>query len=173
MKEAEPTLVCDATVVLNLGHRGDLAELTSKLTAERRLVVTTEVEREVRLDDPDYYSRFLEQYFTIDRSSLTCVPDVVQAASPLMLDAGEISVLSLCLQTGWTACVDETDGRGVAKKLNLNVMGTFGILQQAIHRKWMTDAESLNVVRRLKRSGFYCPKVLVDDSFADYWARLA
>jgi len=172
MKEDEPALVCDATVVLNLGHRGELAALTAKLAAERRLVVTNEVEREVSLDDPAYYTQFLGEHFTINQDSLTRVPEVVQAASPLLLDAGEISVLSLCLQTGWTACVDETDGRRVAKKLQLTVMGTLGILNHAISRQWMNDAECLEAVRRLKQGGFYCPKVLANDDFADYFARM-
>lgn len=172
MKEDEAALVCDATVVLNLGHRGELAALTARLAAKRRLVVTTEVQREVSLDDPEFYTAFLREHFTVNHDALTRVAEVVQAASPVLLDAGEISVLSLSLQTGWTACVDELEGRRVAKKLQLPVMGTLGLLNHAISQQWMTADDCLDVVRRLKQRGFYCPKVQVNDDFADYFARL-
>lgn len=82
------TLVCDATVVLNLGHRGGLEDLTAALAKAGKLVVTTEVAREVSLDDPSFYQGFLARYFAIDSRPLLRVADVENAALPMRLDWG-------------------------------------------------------------------------------------
>lgn len=166
------TLVCDATVVLNLGHRGGLEDLTAALAQDRKLVVTTEVAREVSLDDPSFYQGFLARYFAIDSRPLLRVADVQNAALPMRLDSGEISVLSLCLQTGWAACIDESAGRRVARALELECWGTFGLLWHGIGQGWMSDHKALEVVRRLRSRGLFCPKALPDDTFARYLARL-
>jgi predicted nucleic acid-binding protein len=166
------TLVCDATVVLNLGHRGGLEDLTAALAQDRKLVVTTEVTREVSMDDPSFYQGFLARYFAIDSRPLLRVADVENTALPMRLDSGEISVLSLCLQTGWAACIDESAGRRVARALELECFGTFGLLRHGIDQRWMTDHKALEVVRRLRSRGLFCPKVLPDDSFTRYFARL-
>jgi predicted nucleic acid-binding protein len=100
------------------------------------------------------------------------VADVENTALPMRLDSGEISVLSLCLQTGWAACIDESAGRRVARALELECFGTFGLLRHGIDQRWMTDHKALEVVRRLRSRGLFCPKVLPDDSFTRYFARL-
>jgi len=166
------TLVCDATVVLNLGHRGGLEDLTAALAKAGKLVVTTEVAREVSLDDPSFYQGFLARYFAIDSRPLLRVADVENAALPMRLDSGKISVLSLCLQTQWAACIDESAGRRVARALELECCGTFGLLWHGIGQGWMSDPAALEVVRRLRSRGLFCPKVLPDDTFAHYLARL-
>ena len=165
-------LVCDATVVLNLGHRGGLEDLTAALAQDRKLVVTTEVAREVSLDDPSFYEAFLARHFTIEARPLLRVADVEKAALPMRLDSGEISVLSLCLQTRWAACIDESAGRRVARALELECFGTFGLLWPGIDQGWMTDQAALDVIRRLRSRGLFCPKVLPDDIFARYFACL-
>ena len=167
------TLGCDATVVLNLGHRGGLEDLTTALAKVGKLVVTTEVAREVSLDDPSFYKAFLARHFTIEARPLLRVADVEKAAMPMRLDSGETSVLSLCLQTKWTACIDESAGRRVARTLQLECFGTFGLLRHGIDQRWMTDPAALEVVRRLRSRGLFCPKVLPDDSFTRYFARLS
>ena len=166
-------LVCDATVVLNLGHRGGLEDLTTALAQVGQLVVTTEVAREVSLDDPSFYGGFLARHFAIDNRPLLRVAEIEKAASPVRLDSGEISVLSLCLQTGWAACIDESDGRKVAAVLELKCFGTFGLLRLGIRQGWMTDGQALDAVRRLRSGGLYCPKVFANDTFAQYFERLA
>jgi hypothetical protein len=90
------TLVCDATVVLNLGHRGGLEDLTAALAQDRKLVVTTEVAREVSLDDPSFYQGFLARYFVIDSRPLLRVAAVENAAMPMRWIPGK-SACSRCV----------------------------------------------------------------------------
>ncbi len=123
------------------------------LTAERRFAPTTVRYRRISVR---YESEWVSAFIGIR----------------MRLDSGEISVLSLCLQTQWAACIDESAGRRVARALELECFGTFGLLRHGIDQRWMTDHKALEVVRRLRSRGLFCPKVLPDDSFTRYFARL-
>lgn len=171
MKQETP-LVCDASVVLNLGLRGGLTSLVMKIKATRSLVVTAEVEAELQGDDPDFYGRFLSDHFQMVREPLPCLPKVEQASLPDGLDAGEMSVLALCLERQWEPAIDERLGRQVARVLGMTPVGTLGLLQMACSQNWMNTDECLNAIQRVRANGFYCPKVLVNDDFPEYMARL-
>lgn len=168
----ETPLVCDASVVLNLGLRGGLTALVMKIKATRSLVVTAEVAAEIQRDDPDFYGRFLSDHFQMVRGPLPCLPKVEQASLPDGLDAGEMSVLALCLERQWVPTIDERLGRQVARALGMMPVGTLGLLQMACSQSWMSADECLDAVQRLRANGFYCPKVRVNDDFAEYMARL-
>lgn len=171
MKKRDSPLVCDASVVLNLGHRGELSGLVAELMEERVLTVTPEVVREVSLDDPVFYRQFLKEGFKEHEKPLTAmerIPLRVREA----LDSGELSVLAVCLEEGWTACIDEVLARKVAREMEIPLTGTLGLLGHALDQKWLTDAQCLEAVVRLRRNGFYCPKVLPNDDFLDYLSRM-
>jgi predicted nucleic acid-binding protein len=172
MKDGATVLVCDTSVVLNLGKRGGLSELTVRLKTERLLVVPEEVEMEVQQDDEAFYRSFLAAHFTVNTAPLARRAEIKQAALPDGLDDGETAVLSLALEENWQACVDELKARAVARTLGVKIIGTIGLLQHAYIRQWMTDDECLEKLRRMKMKGFYCPKVLANDDFADYFSRL-
>lgn len=171
MKKRASPLVCDASVVLNLGHRGDLSELVVKLMAERVLTVTPEVVREVSLDDPVFYHRFLKKSFTKHAKPLTAMERIPLSVREA-LDSGELSVLAVCLEEGWTACIDEVLARKAAREMGVPLIGTLGLLGHALEEEWLTDSQCLDVVVKLRRNGFYCPKVLPNDDFIDYLSRL-
>jgi len=171
MNDEPLPIVCDATVVLNLGHRGNMATVVAKLREQRGLWVTPEVIREVTKHDPDFYRLFLEEHFTV-------VSEVEQVLSEIsdpgvgLLGPGELSVLMTCMAKGWVAGIDELEGRKAARVLKIPLMGTIGILDQAVTAEWLDGEEALNTLRRLRTHGFHCPKVLANDDFADYIARL-
>lgn len=171
MRKRDSPLVCDASVVLNLGHRGELADLVAELMAERVLTVTPEVVREVSQDDPAYYREFLKGHFKVHEKPLAAMGSIPLEARD-SLDPGELSVLAVCLEEGWTACIDETLARKVAVEMNIHLTGTLGLLGHALERRWMTDDVCLAAVRKLKQNGFYCPKVHANDDFLDYLARM-
>ena len=171
MRKRDSPLVCDSSVVLNLGHRGELSELVAKLMEERLLTVTPEVVREVSLDDPAFYRTFLSGHFKTHAKPLLAMERIPEEARNRM-DAGELSVLAVCLEEKWTACIDEIQARKSATELGISLTGTLGLLRHALERKWMTDAACLAAVRRMKHNGFHCPKVQADDDFLDYLARM-
>lgn len=164
-------LVCDASVVLNLGHRGYLGDLVAVLMGERDLVVTPQVMKEVTLDDPAFYRGFLDRHFRQHDRPLVAMESIPEDVRR-QLDAGELSVLAVCLEEGWTACIDETLARQAARALGLNLMGTIGLLGRALERGWMSDELCLDAVKRMRGNGFYCPKIHANDDFSEYLARL-
>jgi len=110
-------------VVLNLGHRGGLSDLVVELMGERELTVTPEVVREVSQDDPEFYREFLKGHFKVHEKPLIAMGQIPQEARN-SLDPGELSVLAVCLEEGWTACIDETLARKVAVTLGIALTGT-------------------------------------------------
>ena len=164
-------IVCDATVVLNLGHRGGLSLIAIKLKAERGLYVTPEVVREVSQTDPDFYAAFLAEHFITIGALDGAPPDCTELEDGL-LDEGELSVLAVCRDNGWLAGIDELDGRKAARFLKIPLLGSLGIIDHAVKLLWMSEDEGLDVIRRLRRGGFHCPKVHANDDFLDYLARM-
>jgi predicted nucleic acid-binding protein len=172
MKRGKSVLVCDASVVLNLGHRGQLAELVAMLGAEYGLVVTDEVVREVTRDDPDFYRAFVARQFTVLSQPLAAMERIPEQWKR-SLDAGELSVLALCLEhDGWQACIDETLARKAARGLGIAVTGTIGLLYRALTSGCLSDDECLEAVRRMVQKGFYCPRVSANETFHEYHQRL-
>lgn len=148
-------LVCDASVVLNLGQRGRLARLVECLAARTRLVVTEQVAAELRVDDKAYSDQFLQAHFQIEEGLLHKLPEVEQASLPDGLDVGESSVLALCLERGWVPAIDEKPGRAVARRLGMKPTGTIGLLHLALAEGWMTDDECLDA-NSIRPAGWTC-----------------
>lgn len=171
MNEPLLPIVCDTTVVLNLGHRGDLTAVAQKLKEERALYVTPEVVKEAIRTQPEFYAAFLAAHFQTISEHITEWPDA-ELWSRAGLEMGEISVLAVCRIKGCLAGMDELAGRNAARTMGVKLMGTIGILQRAIACHWITEDDGLDALRRLRESGFHCPKVLANDDFADYISRL-
>ena len=159
-------------MVLNLGHRGELGEVARLLSQERGLMVTPEVVREVTKSDPDFYLAFLAEHFTT-MESLNNPPPNESTIDEGLLGDGELSVIAACLDNpGWLAGIDELDGRKAARKLNISLFGTVGIIEHAAKSGWIEEDDALAALRRLRSAGFHCPKVLANDDLADYVSRL-
>lgn len=173
MRPDAPPLVCDATVVFNLGHRGRLEQLAERLKADRGLQITPDVEREVTRDPHDgFYERFLPACFTRCAEPLTALNKIPAEFAPMLGD-GEKSVLSLAKQRQWTACIDESLGRKAALAMGLLPTGTLGLLEEAVNRQWLTDAEAMDAIRRLHQNRFVLPlRPGVNDDFAEYMQRV-
>ena len=159
-------------MVLNLGHRGGLAEIARRLAEERGLHVTPEVIREVTRSDPDFYLAFLAESFT-PADSLIHPPPGDTGLDDGVLGDGELSVLAVCLDhSGWLAGIDELAGRKAARKLGVPLLGTIGVIEHAVKSGWINEDAALDSLRRLRSAGFHCPKVLANDDLAAYLARL-
>ena len=73
----------------------------------------------------------------------------------LQLDRGEAETIALALQLGANlVLMDETDGRRIAKRLGLQVVGVLGILLEAKHHK-LVDAVLPQVDMLRHAAGFY------------------
>jgi predicted nucleic acid-binding protein len=73
-------------------------------------------------------------------------PEIVQEWS---LGAGESEVLALALQTkGWTAILDDAEGRMCARALEVPVMGTLGVVLRAKRRGLLESASEVVAAMR-------------------------
>ena len=132
MSPAPAPIACDASVVFNLGHRGQLEALTAALKAAGGLLITPEVEREVTRDPHDgFYDAFLKAHFTRCDEPLTALAEIPAEYAPMLGD-GERSVLALARQRQCLAAIDDSLGRKAAKAMGLeDLVGTLEPGKQA------------------------------------------
>lgn len=76
-----------------------------------------------------------------------------------VLDKGEAAAIALASQLDVGLLIDEKLGRGVAKKLNLKVIGTAGVLLLAKQKKLIDKVSPL--MTALKKSGYYLSVELI------------
>lgn len=166
------SLVFDTSAILNFGHRGELTPLLKKLSGENKFFTTPGVQNE--LTDPrrkDFYAALLKEHFKVQ--SPTASFDIATLARLAQtIDPAEITVMTLASELKGIAVIDETAARGEAKALGLKITGTIGLLMEGMKRSWLTEAECLNTVTKLRASGFSIPRLAANQSFADYFAAL-
>jgi len=163
------TLVFDTAAVLNFGHRGDLGILIEKLSKHYNLLTTHGVVAE--LTDPkrkDFYRAFLAARFKIQTAS--AVPFDLAALGRLSqtIDHGEITVMALAKELNAVAVLDDRAARREAVRLRIKMTGTLGLLEQAVKRKWLTEAACLARIMRLCDAGFTIPRPATHQTLADY-----
>jgi predicted nucleic acid-binding protein len=164
------TLVYDTAAIFNFGHRDDLTFLLEKLSKAHTLLTTPAVVAEIT--DPEragYYKTFLADWFEIKSVSAIPFDTATLAALSRILDPGEIGVLMLARELQATAVLDEKAARREAGPLEVRFIGTLGLLQLAVNRKWMKDPECLSRVRQLCDRGFRIPRPAPHHTFAEYF----
>jgi hypothetical protein len=83
-----------------------------------------------------------------------------------VLDAGEASVIHLALCRGiGRVCIDEREGRQVAREQGLKVMGTLGLLTRMKSNRLI--AEIKPVLLRVVASGYYISDELIARTLQD------
>jgi predicted nucleic acid-binding protein len=167
-------LVLDASAVFNLGHRGQLLDVWEKLAAARQLIVTPEVTREVTLKpraDFDYRKQ-LGKLCTVWDAPLPHIGKIPPEYQSV-LGPGELSVLGLAHEKQWEAVIDEAGGRAAAAVIGVRVKGTLGLLEMADQAGWLSLAECMEAVWRLKNAGFFLPvKPGANDEFPEYLVKV-
>ena len=150
-------LVFDASALFNFGHRGNLSQLLVHLRESHTLIVTSSVVAEIVIEPRFDYKVLIEEHFGIQQT-ITMPEDVsTLALLSASLGAGELDVILLAMQTKGTAVIDERAARRQARELGLAVIGTLGLLQYAVEKKWMSDSKVLASVQQLRQNGFRCP----------------
>jgi predicted nucleic acid-binding protein len=161
-------LVFDASVLFNFGHRGNLSWLLVRLRESYDLIATPSVVAEVVVEPRFDYTAFIAEHIGIQQS--TTIPDDLSRLAMLSasLGVGELDVILLTMQTKGTAVIDERAARRHARELELEVIGTLGLLQYAVEQTWINDIDVLASVQQLRRNGFRCPSAQGFTSLAKY-----
>jgi predicted nucleic acid-binding protein len=162
-------LVFDTAAVFNFGHRGELTFLLEKFAKDHKFLTTPAVVAEIT--DPErktFYQSFLSTWFKVQSAITTPFELPVLARLTRTLDPGEITVMMLAKELKATAVLDEVAARAEADLLAIKIVGTLGLLHEALKRKWMTDADCLGRVGRLCDTGFSIRRPRSTESFTDY-----
>lgn len=73
-----------------------------------------------------------------------------------MLHDGEAGVIALAKKHGWIAALDDLDARKLAKKENIKITGTLGLLKMGYELCPIKDKSELReIINELKATGFF------------------
>jgi predicted nucleic acid-binding protein len=76
----------------------------------------------------------------------------------LMVDDGESEAIALAYELGFRLVVDDKQARNIAKRLDIEIIGTVGILVKA-KQLWLID-QLLTILEALENKGFYLSQSL-------------
>lgn len=167
-------LIFDASAIFNFGHRGELVNLLEKFKGHCELLSTDEVYRQclIKLEYINYYQNFIKNYFNIRSGKpLENMIETIKSITKKLGNA-DVSVLILALDTNGTAVIDEKASRKEAKNLSLKIIGTLGLIHYGVERGWISEAESLEKLNKLRNRGFRIPDTFGMNSLSEYLKRL-
>ncbi len=167
-------LVFDASVIFNIGQRGDLSQMLTQLAEQFRLLVPPEVVAETQRihEFRPYYHDLIQANFKQQAGKIPAMyaDSIVQLTK--RLGSGELDVIILALDTGGTAVIDERTARKEARALKIPVTGTLGLLQYAVQKAWLTEQEARAKIEMLRTNKFRIPPVSQGQSLTDYLTAL-
>ncbi len=74
----------------------------------------------------------------------------------LTLHDGESGVIALAKTHGWIAALDDLDARKIARKENIKITGTLGIIKRGYELCPIKDKQELQlIINELKKAGFF------------------
>ena len=135
----EELVISDASPLIALIDIGQVDLLRQMY---QRVLITDVVRGEIHAEVPAWIE--VSTDYEVQQYQLLC----------LELDAGEASAIALALkQTGSRIILDERKGRIVAKRLNLKVTGTVGLIVKAKEAGLITSGKG--VLDQLAEHGFW------------------
>ncbi|MFZ5517882.1 MAG: hypothetical protein ACOY90_14655 [Candidatus Zhuqueibacterota bacterium] len=173
LKFVDP-LIFDASVIFNIGHRGELSQVIARLAERYRLLVPPEVVEETqRISEfRQYYHNLISADFEQHAGKVPAMYSDAIIKLATRLGSGELNVIILALDTGGTAVIDERTARKEARTLNIPVTGTLGLLQYAMQQAWLTEQEALVKIETLRANGFRIPSFAHGQMLSEYLSNL-
>ena len=80
----------------------------------------------------------------------------------LLVDDGEAEAIALAYEKSWRVILDDRHARAVAKRLDVTVIGTVGILVKAKQQGHIVSVRPL--IEQLEMKGFYISKALKQEA---------
>jgi len=139
-------IISDTSCLIALSNIG-LLYILKDLYGE--VLITTEVKDEFGKQLPDWII------------VLQVKDRIKQTEIESKLDKGEASSIALALEIpNSILIIDEVKGRNIAKNLNIEIIGTIGILLLASNKGLITDL--ISVVLKLVNNGFRLSNTIID-----------
>lgn len=151
-------LVFDSTPLIHLS-RVEILEKVSKLNVIRLIpksVYTEVMVGSKERDDAAYFSALVERgVFKIVE-----VKKTIKMLPAARLSTADIHVLSLAQEKKALAVMDEETGRRIAEMLNIETIGSAGILFALLKQRIITKEEFRNAFNRMVDNGWFCSAAL-------------
>lgn len=148
--------------------------ILEKMTSPRKAVIPDVVRQEMQqgVAKHPHLKRVLDADWIETRSIEDIAETVAFAkyAERLVVghrNRGECGVLALADVHGWTAIIDDDDGRSVGLEFGVSVKGTLALLCDAIRAEYLTVALVSDIADDLLATNYYLP--FRPGGFA-YWA---
>jgi len=126
------------------------------------------MEASQQLKNRAYYQDLVARRFAVAEGRVpTQHEDQIRSLAE-QLGSGELAVVILTLDSGGTAVIDDPEARSAAKQLGVRITGTLGLLAIAIEQEWISEADALAAIDRMRTRGFRIPTVKQGLSFAQY-----
>lgn len=154
----EKIIVADASPLIAFGCIGSISVLTKTLGS---VIVPETVANECLKDIARPGAQEIQKAIQMKLLELHPNIKIPKEIHSLLtvLDEGEAAAIGLALHLQSGLLIDEKLGRGTARKLNLPIIGTAGVLLLAKKKKNISAVKPL--IERLKKSGYYLSKALV------------
>lgn len=139
-------IISDTSCLIALSNIGLLYILKDLY---REVLITTEVN--------DEFGKQLPNWIIV----LQVKDKIKQTEIESKLDKGEASSIALALEIpNSILIIDEVKGRNIAKNLNIEIIGTIGILLLASNKGLLTDV--ISVVLKLVNNGFRLSNAIIE-----------
>ena len=166
------TLVLDTSAIFNFGHRGQLDALLKRLAKHYTFAATTVVCDECsRGAQRQFYEAFIPAHFQLRSPEVVSFPEADLRRLAATIHPGEISVILVAAELNAIAVIDDRVARNEARRLNVRVIGTLGLVESALTQHWLTDDQCLEIVARLRAGRFSIRRPGANETFAEYFRR--
>ena len=148
--------ISNTSPLIALKHAGLIDKLNLLF---RRIIVPPSVMQELSVKEKKYFQglSFLSVEEPRDRRLVTVLKTIV--------DEGEAEAITLALERGNILIIDDLKGRKMARRLNLKIIGTLGLLKAMKLRGIIREVKPF--IERLKEKGFHLSNDLVDRLLRD------
>ena len=137
MPDSSPVIIADTSCLIILNKIGELDLLKRLFT---QVIITPKIAEEYRHDLPAWVT-----IASPNEKSYRAIAEI--------LDEGEASAIALALESGNSRLIlDDIRARRYAKRLNLSVTGTLGII--ALAQKEGIISSALDLVEKIQKTNF-------------------
>lgn len=161
LSDLKNPLIFDSSAIFNFGHRGNLEKILTLLKVSFELIVTNEVIEEIIKNERyrNYYNDLVKNYFIVKKINHTKGAAKIISQYSTNLGKGELSVIIAASSLDGMAVIDEKLARKIAVNLNIDVIGTLGILYVFFKEKKLNEMELRTLISTLRRNGFRIPEL--------------
>jgi predicted nucleic acid-binding protein len=168
-------LILDTSTLFNLGHRGEMELLATKLREEMyEFWVTPEAKAEIYLPaSKAYFEAHIaglveERSFTTNTLTAEQIFELTDS-----IQNAEITAIILAKEHSATVSLDDKTARKKAELVGVTTIGTLGLMRQGLERGWMSDDECIAAVERMRSRGFFIPRPGANDDFSEYLEKVS